>query len=69
MSYAAFPDLYFSFVTTDNSSTTREESLFWEIPVTVCYGEHENQQTLYQYLKMKWKKHGVSWRLSENKVS
>lgn len=69
MSYAAFPDLYFSFVMTDNSSTTREESLFWEISVTVCYGEHENQQTLYQYLKMKWKKHGVSWRLSENKVS
>lgn len=25
-----YPDLYFSLVVTDNSSTTREESLFWE---------------------------------------
>lgn len=28
----SYPDLYFSLVMTDNSSTTREASLFWETP-------------------------------------
>lgn len=53
--YPAFPNLYFSLVVTDNSSTTREASLFWETSFIICYMEHESQQTLYQCLKIYWK--------------